>query len=130
MLSAATEKGLCRISFDEDESDLRRRFPKADIRAGDASLATLAARVVTLAHQPGRTEDLPIDVQGTAFQQAVWEALRAIPPGETRSYAQIAAAMGKPGAIRAAGSAFGVNHLAIPIPCPRVVRYDEIGMTS
>src|SRR3546814_541838 len=64
MLIAATEKGLCRISFDEDESDLRRRFPKADIRAGDASLATLAARVVTLAHQPGRTEDLPIDVQG------------------------------------------------------------------
>src|SRR3546814_962862 len=58
---------------------------------------------------PGRTEDLPIDVQGTAFQQAVWEALRAIPPGETRSYAQIAAAMGKPGAIRAAGSACGDN---------------------
>src|SRR3546814_9682495 len=55
MLIAATEKGLCRISFDEDESGLRRRFPKADIRAGDASLATLAARVVTLAHQPGRT---------------------------------------------------------------------------
>src|SRR3546814_13971587 len=99
MLIAATEKGLCRISFDEDESDLRRRFPKADIRAGDASLATLAARVVTLAHQPGRTEDLPIDVQGTAFQQAVWEALRAIPPGETRSYAHIDASMGKKGAI-------------------------------
>src|SRR3546814_1904255 len=124
MLSAATEKGLCRISFDEDESDLRRRFPKADIRAGDASLATLAARVVTLAHQPGRTEDLPIDVQVTAFQQAVWEALRAIPPGETRSYAQIAAAMGKPGGIRAAVSACRTHLIAIFIPCTRVVRID------
>src|SRR3546814_18339969 len=94
MLSAATEKGLCRSSVDEDESDLRPRLPKADIRAGDASLATLAARVVTLAHQPGRTEDLPIYVKGTAFQQAVWEALRAIPPGETRNYAQLDDAMG------------------------------------
>lgn len=124
MLIAATEKGLCRISFDEDERDLRRRFPKADLRPGDEAFADLAARVVALADRPGRTDDLPIDVRGTAFQQAVWEALRAIPPGETRSYAQIAAATGRPGAVRATGSACGDNQLALLVPCHRVVRSD------
>jgi AraC family transcriptional regulator of adaptative response/methylated-DNA-[protein]-cysteine methyltransferase len=124
MLIAATERGLCRISFDEDESVLRLRFPKADIRPGDARFAELAVRVVALAEQPGLADDLPMDVRGTAFQQAVWNALRTIPPGETRSYAQIAAAIGRPGAVRAAGSACGDNQLAILIPCHRVVRSD------
>ena len=124
MLIAATDKGLCRISFDEDEAELRRRFPKADIRAGGAGFADLAARVVALVDQDGRADDLPVDVQGTAFQQAIWEALRAIPPGETRSYAQIAVAAGRPGAVRAAGSACGGNQLAVLIPCHRVVRSD------
>lgn len=128
MLIAATEKGLCRISFDEGEAELRRRFPRADIRAGDGGFADLAARVVALVDQDGRADDLPVDVQGTAFQQAVWEALRAIPPGETRSYAQIAVAAGRPGAVRAAGSACGGNQLAVLIPCHRVVRSDgELG---
>lgn len=124
MLIAATEKGLCRISFDESESDLRRRFPKADIQPADNDFAALAAKVVALADKPGRGDDLPLDVRGTAFQQAVWVALRAIPPGETRSYAQIAAAAGRPGAVRAAGSACGGNQLAVLIPCHRVVRSD------
>jgi AraC family transcriptional regulator of adaptative response/methylated-DNA-[protein]-cysteine methyltransferase len=124
MLIAATDKGLCRISFDEGEAELRRRFPNADIRAGEAEFADLAARVVALVDQEGRADDLPMDVQGTAFQQAVWEALRAIPPGETRSYAQIAVAAGRPGAVRAAGSACGGNQLAVLIPCHRVVRSD------
>lgn len=128
MLIAATEKGFCRISFDEGEAELRRRFPRADIRAGDGGFADLAARVVALVDQDGRADDLPVDVQGTAFQQAVWEALRAIPPGETRSYAQIAVAAGRPGAVRAAGSACGGNQLAVLIPCHRVVRSDgELG---
>lgn len=124
MLIAATDKGLCRISFDEDKAELRRRFPNADIRPADAQFVELAARVVALVDQGGRSADLPIDVQGTAFQQAVWEALRAIPPGETRTYAQIAVATGKPGAVRAAGSACGDNQLAVVIPCHRVVRSD------
>lgn len=68
--------------------------------------------------------DLPLDVAGTAFQEAVWQELRRIPPGETRSYAQIAAAVGKPGAVRAAGSANGANHVSVLIPCHRVVRSD------
>src|SRR3546814_14996858 len=65
-----------------------------------------------------------MDVSGTAFQQAVWAALRAIPPGETRTYGQIAAAIGRPGAVRAAGTACGGNNLAVLIPCHRVLRSD------
>jgi AraC family transcriptional regulator of adaptative response/methylated-DNA-[protein]-cysteine methyltransferase len=120
VLVAATAKGLCRISFDENEADLRRRFPKADLMGGDAALEGLAAQVVRLIEEPGRPIDLPLDVCGTAFQQAVWEALSAIP----RSYGEIAAAIGKPGAVRAAGTACGDNGLAVLIPCHRVLRSD------
>lgn len=124
VLVAATAKGLCRISFDEDESALRRRFPKAEIVPGDAALAGLAAQVVRLIENPSAPVDLPLDICGTAFQQAVWAALRAIPAGETRSYGEIAAAIGRPGAVRAAGTACGDNGLAVLIPCHRVLRSD------
>ncbi len=124
MLIAATDKGLCRISFDEDEADLARRFPHADIRPADAAFQRLAQQVAALADDPARAVHLPIDVRGTAFQQAVWDALRAIPPGQTRSYTQVAQAVGRPGAVRAAGSACGDNSLALLIPCHRVVRSD------
>lgn len=124
LLVAATDKGLCRVSFDEDEAALARHFPAATIVAGGPALAALAARVVAEVEVPGRDRDLPLDVQGTAFQEAVWAALRAIPPGETRSYAQLAAAVGRPGAVRAAGSACGANKVAIAIPCHRVQRGD------
>ncbi len=124
VLVAATAKGLCRISFDEDEGALRRRFPKAEIAPGDATFSVLAAQVVKLIEDPTQPVDLPIDMCGTAFQQAVWAALRAIPPGETRSYREIAVAIGKPGAVRAAGSACGDNVLAVVIPCHRVLRSD------
>jgi len=124
VLVAATAKGLCRISFDEDESDLRRRFPKAELVGGDAALEGLAAQVVRLIEEPAHPIDLPLDVCGTAFQQAVWAALRAIPPGETRSYAEIAASIGRPGAVRAAGTACGDNGLAVLVPCHRVLRSD------
>lgn len=124
MLIAATDRGLCRISFDEDEGALRRRFPNAEIRPGDDAFAHMVAQVVALVDDPTRAIDLPIDVQGTAFQQAIWEALRAIPPGETRSYGELAASIGRPGAVRAAGSACGGNNLAVLIPCHRVVRGD------
>lgn len=124
LLVAATDKGLCRISFDEDDGALRARFPNARIEAGDAAFAALVSSVVALVDDPGRPNDLPVDVAGTAFQQAVWAALRAIPPGQTRSYKEIASAVGKPGAVRAAGSACGDNVLAVLIPCHRVVRSD------
>ena len=125
MLVAATDKGLCRISFDEGEAELRTRFPEAAILPPDGDFEGLVRQVVALVDRPACGGiDLPTDVRGTAFQQAVWAALRAIPPGETRSYAQIAAAAGRPAAVRAAGSACGDNDLAVLIPCHRVLRSD------
>ncbi len=87
-------------------------------------MTELVERAVAAVNQPERPHDLPLDVRGTAFQQAVWRELTRIPPGETRSYAQIAAAVGHPAAVRAAGSANGANHLAVLIPCHRVIRGD------
>ena len=124
LLIAATDKGLCRVAFDETALDLATRFPAAEIVQGGAALSALAARVVGEVESPGRDTDLPLDVQGTAFQEAVWQALREIPPGETRSYAQLAAAAGSPGAVRAAGSACGANHVPVIIPCHRALRSD------
>jgi AraC family transcriptional regulator of adaptative response/methylated-DNA-[protein]-cysteine methyltransferase len=84
----------------------------------------LLQQVVDAVEAPGRDHSIPLDVRGTAFQEAVWSELRRIPPGETRSYAQLAAAVGKPGAVRAAGSANGANNVAVLIPCHRVIRSD------
>lgn len=124
LMIAATDKGLCRVAFDEDALGLARHFPQAEIVAGGAALAGLAARVVAQVESPDRDHDLPIDVQGTAFQEAVWQALRTIPPGETRSYAELAAAAGSPGAVRAAGTACGSNPVTVVVPCHRVLRSD------
>ena len=124
MLVAATDKGLCRVSFDEGEQALKERFPKAEIVPGGAALADLAARVVASVESPDRHHDLPLDVQGTAFQEAVWQALRSIPAGETRSYSELAAVAGNPKAVRAAGTACGQNQVAVVIPCHRAQRSD------
>ncbi len=124
MLLAATDKGICRLSFDEDDQELRRRFPKASIEAGGAALDHLVAGAVAAVEHPAQMPSLPLDIQGTGFQQAVWAELMKIPPGETRSYAQIAAAVGNPAAVRAAGSANSANNVAILIPCHRVIRSD------
>jgi AraC family transcriptional regulator, regulatory protein of adaptative response / methylated-DNA-[protein]-cysteine methyltransferase len=124
MLIAATDKGICRLSFDEDEAELHRRFPNATIEAGGAALDEVVRGAVSAVERPSHMPDLPLDVAGTAFQQKVWAELRRIPPGETRSYAQIAAAVGSPNAVRAAGSANGANNVAVLIPCHRVIRSD------
>ncbi|MBW8755073.1 MAG: methylated-DNA--[protein]-cysteine S-methyltransferase [Sphingomonadales bacterium] len=102
----------------------RARFANAELVAGGEDFAALFAEVVAAVEQPGDSRHIPLDVQGTAFQEAVWQELRRIPPGETRSYAEIAAAVGKPGAVRAAGSANGANNVAVLIPCHRVIRSD------
>jgi AraC family transcriptional regulator of adaptative response/methylated-DNA-[protein]-cysteine methyltransferase len=124
MLLAATERGICRLSFDEDEADLRRRFPNATIEPGAAAMADLVARTVAAVEQPARPHDLPLDVRGTAFQEAVWRELSRIPPGESVSYAVLAARAGRPNAVRAAGTACGSNQIAVLIPCHRARRGD------
>ncbi|MDE2404531.1 MAG: methylated-DNA--[protein]-cysteine S-methyltransferase [Sphingomonadales bacterium] len=124
MLVAATDKGVCRLSFGEGEAELRARFPRAELHAGGDGFAALLQAVIAAVETPGDGSAIPLDVRGTAFQEAVWRELRRIPPGETRSYAEIAAAVGKPGAVRACGSANGANAVAVLIPCHRVVRSD------
>lgn len=124
MLVAATDKGICRLSFDEGPDELAARFPRAEIKPGEADFGRLCEQVLAAVEQPGSAANLPLDVQGTAFQEAVWAQLRAIPPGETRSYGEIAARLGKPRASRAVGQANGANPVAVLTPCHRVVAAD------
>lgn len=124
MLVAATDKGVCLLAFNEGEADLRRRFPEAELRAADEAFRDLFAQVAAAVEQPGTGSDIPLDVHGTAFQQRVWQALREIPPGETRSYGELAAMLGNPKASRAVGGANGANHVAVLIPCHRVIAAD------
>lgn len=124
MLVAATDKGVCRLSFGRGRDELERLFPKAELVEGGADFAELLQRVVAAVDDPASGRDIPVDVRGTAFQERVWQELRRIPPGETRSYTEIAAAAGNPRAVRAAGSANGANHVPVLIPCHCVVRSD------
>ena len=91
---------------------------------GEPTFERTVAEVVGLVEAPGQRLDLPLDIRGTAFQQRVWEALRAIPPGKTATYAEIAEAVGRPRAVRAVAQACAANPLAVAIPCHRVVRTD------
>jgi AraC family transcriptional regulator of adaptative response/methylated-DNA-[protein]-cysteine methyltransferase len=124
MLIAATDKGICRLTFDDSEDSLKRQFPRAEILRDDGSLKDLVEGALAAIERPLAAPELPIDVAGTAFQEKVWQELRKIPLGETRSYAQIAAAIGQPKAVRAVGTANGDNHVAVLIPCHRVIRSD------
>ncbi|MBU6394921.1 MAG: methylated-DNA--[protein]-cysteine S-methyltransferase [Sphingomonadales bacterium] len=126
MLVAASAKGVVRLSFGENPAVLAERFPNAELVQGGASFAALLAEIIKAAEAPGETDfdHIPVDVSGTPFQQSVWQALRRIPKGETRTYAQLAAEVGRPGAVRAAGSANGANHVSLLIPCHRVIRSD------
>jgi AraC family transcriptional regulator of adaptative response/methylated-DNA-[protein]-cysteine methyltransferase len=124
MMLAATGKGICRLSFDEDEADLSRRFPNATIELGGEEMAELIASAVAAVADPINMPDLPLDVAGTVFQQAVWRELSRIPAGETLSYAALAAKAGNPNAVRAVGSACGANQVAVLIPCHRALRTD------
>ncbi len=127
-LVAATDRGVCAILLgDEPEAlvrDLERRFPRAELIGGDVSFESLVAQVIGVIEQPRSGTELPLDIRGTAFQQRVWKALRAIPAGRTATYAEIAQAIGAPSATRAVAGACAANPLAIAIPCHRVVRTD------
>jgi AraC family transcriptional regulator of adaptative response/methylated-DNA-[protein]-cysteine methyltransferase len=130
VLAAATERGVCAILLDDDprvlDRELAERFPRALLVAGDTAFALTLARVIELVENPreATSSDLPLDIQGTAFQQRVWQALRRIPAGQTATYADIAAAIGAPRAVRAVGAACGANHISVAIPCHRVLRSD------
>ena len=128
ILVAASDRGVCAIALGADPDalvrDLQDRFPRADLLGGDAGFETLVARVVGLVETPTRGLDLPLDVRGTAFQQRVWQALRAVPPGTTASYSEIARRIGAPAAVRAVAHAVASNPLAVAIPCHRIVRSD------
>jgi AraC family transcriptional regulator of adaptative response/methylated-DNA-[protein]-cysteine methyltransferase len=128
ILVAATEKGVCAIEFGDDPDALVRslqdRFPKARVIGGDERFEQFVAKVVGFVEAPAQGLDLPLDIRGTAFQQRVWRALRAVPPGATASYAEIARRIGKPKAVRAVAQACGANAIAVAIPCHRIVRHD------
>jgi AraC family transcriptional regulator, regulatory protein of adaptative response / methylated-DNA-[protein]-cysteine methyltransferase len=124
LLIAATSKGICRLTFGEDETALHKRFPNARIERDDGTIAHWVDGALRAIDAPSEAPEIPIDVRGTAFQEAVWAELRKIPLGETRSYADIAAAVGKPGAVRAVGTANGSNPVSILVPCHRVIRSD------
>lgn len=124
MLVAATDKGVCRLSFNEGADELAARFPAAELVEGGQGFSALLDEVIRAVEAPDQPHSVPLDVRGTAFQEAVWRELRRIPAGETRSYSEIAAAVGAPKAVRACGSANGANNVAVLIPCHRVVRSD------
>ena len=124
LLIAATDKGVCRLAFGEGLAALVQRFPEAELVSAGEDFGGLLAQVVEEVEAPGSHPDIPLDVSGTAFQEQVWQALRRIPRGETRSYGELAAAAGHPRAVRAAGSANGANPVAVLIPCHRVIRAD------
>ncbi len=125
-LVAVTERGICMTAFGDDrgalEADLRRRFPAAAVEPADATLRRWAEQVVDFVTHPSDQLDLPLDIRGTAFQAQVWRALQKIPPGRTSTYSEIAAALGRPKAVRAVAQACASNKLAVLVPCHRVIR--------
>ena len=128
ILVAATEKGVCAISFGDDPDglvrDLQDRFANARLIGADEAFEQMVAKVVGLVETPSSGLDLPLDVKGTAFQQRVWQALRKIPAGSTATYAEIAKRIRQPKAVRAVAQACAANPVAVAIPCHRVVRTD------
>lgn len=128
VLVARSARGLCAVLMGDDEAalerDLRGRFRGSEVRRDDRELGLLGARVVAFLEAPDMPLDVPLDLRGTEFQQAVWTALRAIPAGATVSYAEVANRIGRPDSVRAVAGACAANALAVVVPCHRVVRSD------
>ena len=125
---AISGKCVCAISLGDDPNELARdlqdRFPNAELIGEDRDFERLAAKVIGFVEHPASGLDLPLDVRGTAFQQRVWLALKAIPAGQTASYAEVARRIGDLKAVRAVAGACAANAIAVAIPCHRVVRTD------
>ena len=130
LLVAATDKGVCRISIADDderqEAALRQEFPQAERITESGHLRQWVEFVAGIidGDSPSTATELPLDVRGTAFQRRVWEALRRIPRGETRTYAEVAEDIGQPSATRAVANACAKNPTPVVVPCHRVVRTD------
>ena len=128
ILVGATDRGLCAVLFADDDAealvDLRERFPQAVLRRDDKDLREAVMFVLGRMKESASATAMPFHARATAFQQRVWRALSEIPRGETRTYAEIAEAIGAPKAVRAVGTACGANPLAVVVPCHRVVGAD------
>ncbi|HEY4901682.1 MAG TPA: methylated-DNA--[protein]-cysteine S-methyltransferase, partial [Terriglobales bacterium] len=128
LLVAATARGLCAVRFGESaselERELREEFSAAEIQRDDAALQPYLQPLLASLRGENATIDLPLDVLATVFQKKVWDALREIPAGETRSYTEVARAIGDPKAVRAVATACASNPVALAVPCHRVVRSD------
>ncbi|RKF38642.1 bifunctional DNA-binding transcriptional regulator/O6-methylguanine-DNA methyltransferase Ada [Paraburkholderia fungorum] len=126
VLVAATDKGICKIGFGDDAAtlagDLRGEFANAELVEDATRLAPFIAQIDAYLRGTRQDFELPLDIAATAFRQRVWDALRRIPYGETRSYSEIAEAVGSPRAVRAVASACATNPVALAIPCHRVVQ--------
>jgi AraC family transcriptional regulator of adaptative response/methylated-DNA-[protein]-cysteine methyltransferase len=128
LLVGATDKGVCFLGFAEPDDalmgDLCHRFPRAEVVADDVGLAETVGAVLDYLDEPKAGLELPLDLRGTAFQIRVWEALRRIPAGETRSYSQLAVMAGAPAAVRAVARSCAVNPVSLAVPCHRAVAAD------
>ncbi|MEX5430138.1 bifunctional DNA-binding transcriptional regulator/O6-methylguanine-DNA methyltransferase Ada [Klebsiella michiganensis] len=127
-LVAESGRGVCAVLPGEDDAllyaELASLFPNARLHPGDEIFRQRVAQVFSHLDDHRQPFSLPLDLRGTAFQLQVWQALRQIPAGETRSYRQVAQSIGRPRAVRAVASACAANKLALVIPCHRVVRED------
>lgn len=128
VLLAATDKGICTIQFGDTEEELqaalKHEFPFAQRKQDDAGLAEWRQLLIERLRGHKLNTQLPLDIQATAFQRRVWEYLQSIPRGSTRSYSQVAKAIGEPTAARAVARACATNPVAVAIPCHRVLRED------
>lgn len=128
MLVARTEKGVCAVTFGDDENllfeKLALEYPNAEISKNETNLKECVDAILQNLSGKNKRIVLPIDVQATAFQMQVWDALRKIPYGETLSYKQVAESLGNPKAVRAVARACATNRVAVVIPCHRVVGSD------
>lgn len=128
LLVARSSRGICQIAMGDQEDELvdalRSNFSNAELsRVGRANVPQVEA-IAAMVQQPSRSHEVLLDVRGTAFQRKIWRALQQVPAGQTMTYSQLAAKVGRPDACRAVASACGANRLAIMIPCHRIIRQD------
>jgi|SRR5436190_15552450 len=128
VLIAATDKGIAAILLGDGRDELHRElvyaFPQAHLVADEAGLADKAAKIVAFLDAPNQGLDLPLDIRGSVQEQAVWQALRNVPAGQTITYGQIAKSLALPATAQDVGAACAANVLAVAIPCHRVVKAD------